>query len=224
MPEFKSEKALVLSARHLGENSWIVSLLTKENGRTLGVYKKKKAPEIGTFVSARWRARLSEQLGTFYLEETTPFSVQYLDDPKRLNCISSLCAILDDTLPERQTFDTLYHKTLSFLNELDGKDFLKNYALFEKELLFEIGFGLDTSCCAGGGDSKDLAYISPKTGRAVSREKGKPYHDKLLPLPRFLWQPVEASSEDIRQSLILTGHFLIQHTPKHRLPRIREQL
>ena len=224
MPEFKSEKALVLSAKPLGEKSWIISILTKENGRTLGVYQKKKAPDIGTFVTVRWRARLPEQLGTFYLEETNPFSVQYLDDPQRLNCISSLCALLDDTLPERQAFANLYQKATSFLASLDRADFLKNYALFEKDLLFEIGFGLDTSCCAGGGDASDLAYISPKTGRAVSREKGKPYHDKLLPLPRFLWQSVEATPQDIQQSLNLTGYFLIQHTPKHRLPKVRERL
>ena len=224
MPEFKSEKALVLSSRHLGENAWIISLLTKENGRTLGVLKKKKSPDIGTFVTARWRARLSEQLGTFYLEETHPFSVQYLDDSGRLSCISSLCALLDDTLPERQTFEALYQKVLSFLASLDNDDYLKRYALFEKDLLSEIGFGLDTSCCAGGGRADDLAYISPKTGRAVSREKGKPYHNKLLPLPRFLWQDVPATPDDIRQSLLLTGYFLIQHTPKHRLPKIREQL
>ena len=224
MPEFKSEKALVLSSRRLGENAWIISLFSRENGRTLGVFKKKKAPDIGTFVTARWRARLSEQMGTFYLEETDPFSIQYLDDPNRLNCISSLCALLDDTLPERQAFDTLYQKTVSFLASLDEPDFLKNYALFEKDLLSEIGFGLDTSCCAGGGNADDLAYISPKTGRAVSREKGKPYHDKLLPLPRFLWQPVAASHQDIRQSLNLTGYFLIRHTPRHRLPKVREQL
>ena len=224
MPEFKSEKALVLSTRRLGESSWIVSLLTRENGRTLGVLKKKKAPDIGTFVTARWRARLAEQLGTFYLEETNPFSVRYLDDPKRLNCLSALCALLDDTLPERQSFNALYHKTLSFLESLDGDDFLKNYALFEKDLLFEIGFGLDTSGCAGGGNADDLAYISPKTGRAVSREKGEPYRHKLLPLPRFLWQDVPATPQDIRQSLLLTGYFLVQHSPKHRLPQSREQL
>jgi len=207
MPEFKSEKALILSSRHLGENSWIISLLTRETGRALGVLKKKKAPDIGTFVTARWRARLADQLGTFYLEETNPFSVQYLDDPQRLNCISSLCALLDDTLPERQAFDNLYQKVTSFLASLDRADFLKNYALFEKDLLSEIGFGLDTSCCAGGGDADDLAYISPKTGRAVSREKGKPYHDKLLPLPRFLWQPADATPKTFGKACISLAIF-----------------
>ncbi|MBR6412071.1 MAG: DNA repair protein RecO [Alphaproteobacteria bacterium] len=224
MPEFKTEEALVLSARPLGERSWIISVLTQENGRCLGVFNKKKPPEVGTLVALRWRARLSEQLGTFYLEETSPLSVLYLDDAKRLAVISSLCALLDDTLPERQAFPNLYEKIFEFLSTLDNDDFLKGYALLEKELLTEIGFGLDLSGCAGGGDPADLAYISPKTGRAVSREKGLPYHSKLLTLPPFFWKETEASDQDIQDALALTGYFLVQHTPKHRLPKIRERL
>ena len=224
MPEFKTENALVLSARPLGEHSWIVALFTKENGKYLGILNKKKPPETGTFVAARWHARLNEQLGTFYLEETNPLSVLYLDDSQRLAVISSICALLDDVLPERQAFPTLYAETILCLLALEKPDFLKYYALLEKELLTEIGFGLDLSGCAGGGDPADLAYISPKTGRAVSREKGLPYHSKLLTLPRFFWKESPASEQDIQDALKLTGYFLIQHTPKHRLPKIRERL
>lgn len=224
MPDFKTENALVLSTRPLGERSWIIALFTQENGRYIGVFNKKRAPETGTFVTARWQARLTEQMGTFYLEETNPLSVHYLDDPKRLAVISSLCALLNDTLPERQAFPALYDKTIRFLNGLGQSDFLKHYALLEKELLIEIGFGLDLSGCAGGGDPRDLAYISPKTGRAVSREKGLPYHDKLLTLPRFFWSEASATPQDIQDALTLTGYFLVQHTPKHRLPQIRERL
>ena len=224
MPDFKTENALVLSARPCGERSWIVSLFTKENGRFIGVLNKKNAPETGTFVVARWQARLAEQMGTFYLEESKPLSILYLDDPKRLAVISSLCALLDDTLPERQAFPGLYEGVFQFLETLEQADFLKNYALLEKELLIEIGFGLDLSGCAGGGDPADLAYISPKTGRAVSREKGLPYHNKLLALPRFFWTESTATPKDIQDALMLTGYFLMQHTPRHRLPKIRERL
>lgn len=224
MPEFKTDNALILSARPLGERSYILSLLTADNGRHLGVLNKKKPPEIGTLVSVRWQARLAEQMGTFYLEETQMLSALYLDDAKRLAVISSLCALLDETLPERQAFPHLYTQVLSVLENLDSPDFLKNYALLEKELLAEIGFGLDLSGCAGGGDPADLAYISPKTGRAVSREKGLPYHSKLLPLPRFFWQDAAASSQDIQDALTLTGYFLAQHSRHQQLPKIRERL
>ena len=224
MPEFSLEKALVLSARRLGERSWILSLFSREQGRILGVYQKKQPPETGVFVTGRWRARLSEQLGNFYLEENEPFVARYLDDRQRLACISSLCALLDDFLPERQSFTDLYDSVVLFFKKLDEDSFLKNYVLLERDLLSDVGFGLDTSACAGGGDAKDLAYISPKTGRAVSREKGKPYHNKLLVLPRFFWTDSKAQDDDIQNGLKLTGYFLLQHSPKHRLPITRQSL
>jgi DNA repair protein RecO (recombination protein O) len=224
MPEFTSENALVLSTRHLGENGWIVSVLTGDHGKYVGVLKQKKPPEIASFVCVRWQARLAEQMGRFYIEETRAFSVLFMDDKKRLACLSTLCALLDDTLPERQSYPTLYQAVIAFLNTLEEPDFLKNYVRLESALLTSLGFGWDTSRCAGGGNPNDLAYISPKTGRAVSREIGKPYHNKLLILPRFLWQESIPTPDEIRQGLILTGYFLEQYAVHKALPKIREQL
>ncbi len=221
MPEITSEKALVLSSRRFGERKWIVTVFTENNGKIAGFLNKKQPPETGTFVSVRWRARLSEQLGMLFLEEINPFSVAYLDDKKRLACLSSLCSLLNDTLPERQAFLELYRKTFCFLEQLDEPDFLRRYALFERDLLEELGFGFDLTVCAGGGDANDLAYVSPKTGRAVSREKGLPYHKQLLPLPCFFWKDEVATDADIQDALRLTGYFLGQHTFHHKLPDIR---
>ncbi|MGN1063369.1 MAG: DNA repair protein RecO [Alphaproteobacteria bacterium] len=224
MPDIKLEKALVLSRRRLGENTWLISLFTQHNGRFLGVCKKKTPPEIASFVEGRWQARLSEQLGSFYLEPAGSFSAAFLDDKKRLAVLGSLCALLDTVLPERQNYESFYHETMAFLESLESETFLSCYVRWEMGLLKAIGFGLDCTSCAGGGDSNDLAYISPKTGRAVSREKGAPYHNKLLSLPSFLWKETTADTDDIRQGLLLTGYFLSTYTPLKQLPKIREQL
>lgn len=224
MPDFKTQNALVLSTRRLGEHSFVISLFTRDNGRHIGVLKKKAPPQIGSFVEGRWQARLSDQLGSFYLEQSISFSARFLDDKKRLAALTSLCALLDNVLPERQAYTDFYTATLKFLHDLDEDDFLKKYVLWEKDLLQTIGFGLDCSKCAGGGDANDLAYISPKTGRAVSREMGKPYHDKLLELPPFFWKEAAASEVDIRKGLNLTGYFLSTYTSIKSLPKIREQL
>lgn len=224
MPDFKMQNALVLSARRLGERSFVISLFTKDNGRHLGVLQKKEPPQIGSFVEGRWQARLSDQLGTYYLEQSIGFSARFLDDKMRLAALTSLCALLDSVLPGRQSYTQFYGETLRFLHNLDENDFLKKYVLWEKNLLQTIGFGLDCSCCAGGGDSNDLAYISPKTGRAVSRRMGQPYHDKLLELPPFMWKESDASPADIRKGLNLTGYFLSTFCSIKSLPKIREQL
>ncbi len=224
MPEFKTENAIVLGAKALGENAFVLSLLTKENGRHLGVLKRKIPPQIGDIVQARWSARLPEQMGTFYIENLHTTAAPFLDDIGRLNCLSSLCELLNTTLPERQSFKKLYEKVLLFLNNLEDENYLTHYVFLEVDLLSALGFALDLSECAGGGDSHDLAYVSPKTGRAVSYEKGRPYHNQLLPLPRFLWQNTEASKEDIQVALHLTGYFLRQHTIHGTLPHNREFL
>lgn len=224
MPEFKTHKSLVLSSRKLGENSYVVSLFTKEFGKHLGVCKKKSPPATGTFVEGRWQARLPEQMGTYYLENAEPLSALFLDDKKRLACVASVCALLDGVLPERQNVGILFDETMDMLSDLENDDFLSRYVKWEQNLLGTIGFGLDCSGCAGGGDDNDLAYVSPKTGRAVSREKGRPYHDKLLELPAFLWTEQGATSADIQAGLKLTGYFFENYSPLKSLPKVRELL
>ena len=222
MPEFTALNAIVLSSKALGENAFIVSLFTPDNGRHLGVVKKKSPPEIGTLCHAIWKARLVEQLGTFYLEETKLYAPMLLDDISRLHVLSNLCALLDKALPERQIYSDLHTAVLNFLEDLSEPDFYERYILFEVKLLAALGLALDMSSCAGGGDKNDLAYISPKTGHAVSREKGRPYHSKLLKLPRFLWQKASASKEDLIDGLTITGHFLQSYLET--LPQTRANL
>ena len=222
MPEFTSSNAIILSAKPLGENTFIISLFTSENGRHLGVLKRKHPPEIGTLCHVIWKARLTDQLGTFYLEETQAYAPLLLDDMARLNVLSNLCATLDKVLPERQIYSNLHQQVLDFLETIFQPDFYQNYILFEVQLLEALGFALDMSDCAGGGDRNNLAYISPKTGRAISQEKGKPYHDKLLKLPRFFWQKASVSPEDLINGLTLTGYFLQQHLGS--LPTSRTRL
>lgn len=224
MPEIKSENAIVLGAKKLGEKSFVVSVLTKENGRYLGVYKGKNPPQQADIVNARWQARLSEQLGTFYLENLKSVAGFYLDDWGRLSCLRSVCELLNHSLPERQIYKTLYGIVFNLINNLDSEFYVKDYIIFELNLLSELGFALDLSECAGGGDKNNLAYVSPKTGHAISFEKGFPYRDKLLPLPKFLWQNVFADENDLKNALKITGYFLQKNVLNGPLPDGRNYL
>lgn len=224
MPEFKSENAIILGAKKLGEKSFVISLLTKENGRFLGVYKGKNPPQPADIVNARWQARLSEQLGTFYLENLKSIAGFYLDDWGRLSCLRSICELLNKSLPERQIYPNLYDIVFNLINKLDKEFYVKDYIIFELQLLSELGFGLDLSECAGGGNKNNLAYVSPKTGKAVSLEKGFPYRDKLLILPKFLWQEVSPNLDDLQNGLKLTGYFLQKNVLNGPLPDGRNYL
>ncbi|MGZ3285223.1 MAG: DNA repair protein RecO, partial [Xanthobacteraceae bacterium] len=84
---------------------------------------------------------------------------------------------------------------------------------FEFQLLAELGFGLDLATCAVTGEDKELIYVSPKSGRAVSREAGEPWKHKLLILPAFLHQAFadDPSLQDVADGFALTGFFLLRH-------------
>lgn len=225
MPEFQTQNALVLSVRALGEKSFMLSLFTKEAGKHLGVIKRKTPPDIASFIDARWQARLIEQCGSYYIEDYRPFASAFLDDKKRLATLSCICYLLDKLLPERQENPYLYEQTLFVLDYLDTADFLKNYVFWELNLLSHLGFGLDFSDCAGGGDKNNLAFVSPNTGRAVSLEKGIPYQEKLLKLPQFLWKDnVPVTQKDLQQALTLTGFFLYHKAGVQPLPALRDLL
>ena len=174
-----------------------------------------------SFLTVRWQARLQEQVGVFYIEDEKSSNLAFLEDSKRLNALSSLCYLLDVLLPEREIYQQLFDETMDFLSHLDENDFQQRYIVWEIALLEALGFGLDLTKCAGGGDSNDLAYVSPKSGRAVSRQMGLPYQDKLLPLPPFLVKNIPVEEKMIFQGLNLTGYFLLHYAGLKNLPVLR---
>ena len=98
----------------------------------------------------------------------------------------------------------------------------------ELAVLSELGFGLDLTCCAATGSTQDLIYVSPKSGRAVSREAGAPWADRLLPLPGFLAGRVDgegATPADVAAGFALTGYFLDRdvYAPRGLLPPAARQ-
>jgi DNA repair protein RecO (recombination protein O) len=224
----------VLSGRRHGENGLIVELLTREHGRHAGLVRGGQSPrrralfQPGNAVSATWRGRLSEHLGTFECELVEAHAARLLDDADRLAALNAAAALLVTALPEREAHPEVYASFAALLGVLDSApDWGAAYVGWECGLLVALGFGLDLGRCAVTGTNQDLAYVSPRTGRAVSRDTGEPYHDKLLPLPGFLWRDVAAEPADIVAGLILTRHFLLHHLLQPqggRLPEARERL
>jgi DNA repair protein RecO (recombination protein O) len=120
--------------------------------------------------------------------------------------------LITAALPEREPYPNVFASFQGLLRALDsGIDWPAHYVEWERDLLAALGFGLDLSRCAVSGAMTDLAYVSPRTGRAVSREAGGPYHDKLLKLPEFLWRYGRADPQQIALGMVLTEHFLLRH-------------
>ena len=128
--------------------------------------------------------------------------------------LNAVTAVLSTCLPEREQHRPLLDSLIALLDMVDqgDEDVLHWGPLlirWELGVLSELGFGLDLSCCAATGVTEDLIYVSPRSGRAVSATAGKPYHDKLLPLPAFLvGNGQNVTIEDVRDGLNLTEFFL----------------
>lgn len=209
------DQGIILQVRAHGENGAVVSLLTPHLGRVAGYVrgagssKMRGTLEIGNLVDARWSARTEGQLGSYTLELSKNHAAGVMDDSLKLGALQSACALCHDTLPEREVHEGLYHGLLALFEMLQGEVWGAAYVMWEIALLRELGFSLDLTKCAGGGDAATLAYVSPKTGRAVSYAQAQPYKEKLLELPSFLKPnggPCE--DEDVITGLKLTGYFL----------------
>lgn len=230
------DEAIVLGLRPYGESAAILILLTAEHGRHAGLArgaggKRGRALyQTGNLVQAVWRARLGEQLGSFSCELVEALGGKLIEDPMRLAALSSAAALVEAGLPEREPHRFLYERLLDLLRTLQSEErtlrWPEDYIRWELDLLTELGFGLDLSRCAVTGGNADLAYVSPRSGRAVSRGAAGPYEDRLLALPEFLGGAGPEQPDDVGRGLALTGYFLEQHvfTPPKALPAARSRL
>lgn len=208
------DDAILLSARAHGETALLVTLLTREHGRHAGLVpggqskKHRPAWQTGTLFEIKWQARLSEHLGGISGEARRSYAARWLDDAARLGGISAVCAVAEACLPERVPHQAAYAGLLALLDGM-GEDYWPSlYAHWELGLLGELGFGLDLSVCAATGVEEDLVYVSPKSGRAVSRGAGEVYRDRMLALPAFLREGITNDRAEVAQALDLTGFFL----------------
>ncbi len=212
------DHGIVLGERRHGESGAIVTLLTAEHGRHAGRVRSTQGPRTrgvfvpGNLVSATWRARLDEHLGTYTAELVTPYAARVLEDPGRLAALAAACALIDVALPEREPHPRAFARLHDLMADALAPGWAAAYVRWELDLLAELGFGLDLRCCAVTGTTEDLGFVSPRTGRAVSRSAAVPWQGRLLALPDFLIDPAaEPSAAALRAGLKLTGHFLVTH-------------
>ena len=214
-----TDEGVVLGIKRHGESSAILELMTREHGRHLGLVRGGAAPRIrpllqpGNRVSAVWQARLDEHLGHYAIEALDARAASFLAIPHALYGVTHLAALCR-LLPERDPHPHVHAAIAELLDILlDCRRAGAKVVRFELQLLAELGFGLDLTSCAATGETVDLIYVSPKSGRAVSRSAGEPWKDRLLIFPAFLSGEAvnEPSLDEIVAGLDLTGFFLMRH-------------
>ena len=229
------DEGVLLSLRPHGESSAIIEVFCKDHGRHYGLVRGGKTRrmmpilQIGAQLSLHWRAKTEEQLGQFFVEPLKS-RAGALEDPLALAGLSSVCAMLHVSLAERLPHPQFYDRSIALLDAQAQGDsaWIADYLRWEMAMLDEIGFGLDLARCAVTGSREDLAYVSPRTGRAVSRAGAGEWASRLLPLPQVLLGQGPASGPEALQALAVTGHFLARELAAHHgvitLPEARQRL
>ncbi len=217
------DEGIILSSRKYGEYDAILDVLTRGHGRHSGIVKggfgRRQRGNIqpGNEVAITWRGRLETHLGTYSVELKRARVVSFLYHPAKLAALNSCCSILSVAMPENEAHEILLDGFLTFLDTLEGAgEDIINWAplliRWELGLLGELGFALNLENCVATGVTEDLIYVSPKSGRAVSRTAGEPYHDKMLRLPLFLVGNGEnVNMDDVSDGLGLTEFFMERH-------------
>lgn len=225
------DEGIVLGARSYGESSVILELFTRNHGRHLGLVRggrsRRQQPVIqaGNTVHAAWSARLDEHLGTYAIEAKVSRAARLMEAREGIAGITLLAAMAR-LMPEREAHEGIYEAVALIADTLPDVAIAAPLMVrFELEVLRLLGFGVDLSECAATGSTEDLVYVSPKTGRAVSRSAGEPWRDRLLALPAFLRGAAVIAPDDVRAGFRLTGHFLSRHVFEPRglaMPDARE--
>ncbi len=213
-----TDEAIVLGVKRHGETSVIVELMTRGHGRHLGLVRGGGGTRLagvlqpGNALRATWRARLDEHLGHYAVEAVNLRAAGFLSAAHAVNGVTHLAALCR-LLAEREPHAGIYDALDAILDRLDdARAAAAMIARFELKFLAELGFGLDLASCAATGATDDLIYVSPRSGRAVSRAAGHDYRDKLLRLPAFL--EIDGAPEtpaDLADAFALTGFFLDRH-------------
>ncbi len=213
------DEGIILGTRRHGETSAIVEVMTRAHGRHMGMVRGGRSRRMqpllqpGNHVDLVWWARLDEHMGAFTIEPLGFAAARLIETPVALYGIQLAASHLR-LLPERDAHRGLYETLRLIIEHFDdplasGELLLR----FEVMMLEELGFGLDLKQCAATGTRDELIYVSPKSGRAVCREAGSPWADKLLSLPAFVNDTAirAASYDDLERAFAMTGYFLLRH-------------
>lgn len=209
-------QAIVCGVRAHGEHGAIVRALTAERGLIAGYVRGGRSRRLrpvllpGNIVRGEWRARTEEQLPALTVE-LIESRAPLLAEPLAAAAIEWATALSATVLPESLPYPYLYSALDGVLAAIVAAPAARGWATalvrYELLLLAELGFGLDLSGCVAGGEGA-LAYVSPKSGGAVSEAAGRQYRERLLALPRFLIDGDAAGWGDVLAGLVLTGYFL----------------
>ena len=227
-----NDEGIIIKKNKYRESSLLISFFSLNHGINSGLVKGVLKKDFGTYeignkVYIKSSFRLDEQLWNCRFELIKNNSVNYFDNQNKLNALLAVCSIIDLSLPKNNPQINIYKKTINLIENLLSKDWAVKYIFWELFLLSELGYGLDLEKCVVSGKKESLIYVSPKSGKAVSKKEGEKYKNKLLNLPKFLIDKnVKPSNDSLKKAISLTGFFIDKFLKKNnkKLPFYRKKI
>jgi len=222
---------IIISTSRFGDSSYIVKILSFNHGAVKGLVRSSKknnvSLQIGNFVHFTWGARLQEHLGFITLSLEKAYTMLNFSNYQKILSIASVCSLIDVLIPEREDASDILQKLQLYMEDMSELSWLQNYVMLELFILEKAGFGLSLDFCAVTGKTENLAYISPKSGCAVTREVGEEYKAKLFGIPSYFKtapfktpENPEVYVQEIIDGLEITRYFLAKHFFVNQLARI----
>ena len=226
------DEGIIIKKKKYRESSLLISFFSLNHGINSGLVKGVLKKDFGTYeignkVYIKSSFRLDEQLWNCKFELIKNNSVNYFDNQNKLNTLLTICSIIDLSLPKNNPQIKIYNKTIDLIENLLSKDWVVKYIFWELFLLSELGYGLDLEKCVVSGKKENLIYVSPKSGKAVSKTEGEKYKNKLFNLPKFLIDKnVKPTNDSLKQAISLTGFFIDKFLKKNnkKLPFYRKNI
>lgn len=210
------DRGIIISKKTLKENNYVLTVFTQNHGIYAGVlkqYSKKNGDSLaeGNLIDFFWNARLHEHLGYAKAELVKSYNSYLIQDKTKLYAFNAITELLKAAFCEREPHNNLFPALILYLESMKENFCFQKYFNFELAILAETGYRLQLDACAVTNKGDDLYYVSPKSGRAVSKQTGEPYEDKLLRLPRFDTDKSILTVDMISDALKLTSYFFSRY-------------
>lgn len=206
------DRGIIISKKPLKERSCIITVFTEENGIYSGVlrqYSKKTGDNLAesNLIDFFWNARLHEHIGSAKAELIKSYNAPIMMNKTKLYAFNSIVSLLKTSFCEREPHNNLFPVLLNFIEGLKQNFSFTQYMQLELAILAESGYQLQLDSCAATNSTENLEFVSPKSGRAISKQAGEAYAKKLLKLPKFLLQDIEIDNTAIYDAFRLTSYF-----------------
>lgn len=221
---------VIITKKPLNEHMVIISIFTENYGLYSAIVRERKSTgsiyQEGNLVDFFWRARLHEHIGSAKCELIKSYNSSLILDKTKLYAFNSIIALIKLAFHEREPHNNFFSTFNSYLKSLASNFIFKDYIKLELEILAEAGYKLELGSCGVTGTNKDLCYVSPKSGKAISLAAGLPFANKLLSLPKFILDPnIKITKFEVKQAFNLTSYFFNRYLfENHQQPYARRIL